>query len=143
MRFWDDESGAVQLTGSARLYAHMSRDELLKACVRLAKTPAVPEGRSQGDIVCFPAFAVPGGRLSCVCFLRGDKLHAVEFFVSAIGNRKRAAAERQRAFLFQCLRCTDPLPDDRGGVLFRCPFGTAMVATDPRCGDATLRLTYR
>lgn len=143
MRFWDENSGAFQLTGSVRLTAHMPENELLQACAGLAEASAAPKERAGGDFVCFPAFAVPGGRLSCVCFLRGGRLHAVEFSVAAVGNRKRATAERQRAFLFQCLRGVDPLPDTMGNVLFRCPFGTVLVATDPRCGDATLRMTYR
>ena len=37
----------------------------------------------------------------------------------------------------------DPARDSKRGVLLRCPFGVALVATDPRTGDATLRLTYR
>ena len=52
-------------------------------------------------------------------------------------------ADQQRALLFQCLRCADPSPDSKHGVLLKCAFGNALLATDPRTGGAMLRLTYR
>ena len=141
--FWDEASGALQLLEGARLHSHMHRQEVL--AVRqalLGDAPAQPPP-ADGAVVPMPAFAVPGGRLAGLCILHGDKLHAVELSVVSVGQRRRGTAEQQRAFLFQCLRAADPSPDSQRNVLLRCPFGTALIATDPRTGDATLRLTYR
>jgi len=143
MRFWEEDSGAVRLSKDARLYPHMPKSELLEACKALAGNAAGADGRADDAAVALPSFSVPGGRLACVCLLRGEKLHAAEFWVTAVGRRKRFTADQQRAFLFECLRANDPSPDSRRSVLLRCPFGAALVATDPRSGDATLRITYR
>jgi hypothetical protein len=143
MRFWEEDSGVTWLGKNTRLYPHMPKSELLKICAKLAGNAAEADGRAGGAAVTFPSFAVPGGRLACVCLLRGDRLHAAEFWVAAVGRRRRSTADQQRAFLFECLRATDPAPDSRRSVLLRCPFGAALVATDPLSGDATLRLTYR
>ena len=114
-----------------------------KAYRKLAGESSVADDLRAEPILTFPAFGVSGGRLACVCFLHGDKLHGVEFTVVGVGQRKRGTADQQRALLFQCIRAGDPSRDSKRGVLLRCPFGTALVATDPRSGDATLRLTYR
>lgn len=143
MQFWDENSGEVCLTDDARLYPHMPRQELLKAYRKLAGESSVADDLRAEPILTFPAFGVSGGRLACVCFLHGDKLHGVDFTVVGVGQRKRGTADQQRALLFQCIRAGDPSRDSKRGVLLRCPFGTALVATDPRSGDATLRLTYR
>ncbi len=143
MRFWEEDSGVVWLARNTRLYPHMPKKELLKACANLTGNGAEAEARAGDAAVAFPSFAVPGGRLACVCLLRADRLHAAEFWVSAVGKRRRSTADQQRAFLFECLRATDPAPDSKKNVLLRCPFGAALVATDPLSGDATLRLTYR
>ena len=142
MRFWNETTGELQFMNGSRLYAHMPETELLKARATLpgAAGFGVPPGETT---VPFPAFAVPGGRLSCVCFLKEERLWAAEIWVEGVGKHLRRTAERQRAFLFACLGAADPYPDSHGGVLLRCPFGTALVATDPRTGAATLRLTYR
>lgn len=141
--WWDENSGAVQLSDTVRLTAHMSRAELADAYAALAGTSLSKGGAPNDPIVPFPAFTVPGGRLACVCVLHGDRLHAVAFSVVGVGAKKRGTADQQRALLFQCLRGADPARDSKRGVLLRCPFGTALVATDPYTGDATLRLTYR
>ncbi|MCE5343829.1 MAG: hypothetical protein LLF96_09675 [Eubacteriales bacterium] len=140
MLFWNEATGEVRLSEKARLYAHMSAAELRQTRATFASEPAT---ETDAAIVPFPVFDVPGGRLSCICFLQGGRLHAAEFFVSGVGKHLRRTADRQRAFLFQCLRAADPYPDSRHGVLLRCPFGTALVSTDPRGGEASLRLTYR
>lgn len=142
MQFWDEDSGAVQLGEDARLYSHMTRQEVLRARAALAEGP-LPGGAQNEAVLAFPAFAVPGGRLACVCLMHGDALHAVEFSVVGVSPKRRGSADQQRALLFQCLRAADPSRDSKRGVLLRCPFGTALVATDPRTGDASLRLTYR
>ena len=143
MQFWDENTGAVQLNEEARLYSHMPRQELLKAYEMLGEKPPGGWAAAGESIMPFPAFGVPGGRLACVCVLHGDALHAVEFNVVNVGQKKRGTAEQQRALLFACLRGSDPARDSKRGVLLRCPFGTALVATDPHTGDALLRLTYR
>lgn len=143
MQFWDENSGEVRLGDEARLYSHMPRQELLKMLRKLDGGQTFAGELKAEPILPMPAFTVAGGRLACVCFLHGDKLHAVEFSVVAVGQRKRGTADQQRALLFQCIRAGDPARDSKRGVLLRCPFGTALVATDPRTGDATLRLTYR
>ena len=143
MQFWDENSGEVRLGEAVSLHAHMSRQDMLLALQKLAGD-ALRTGKLQNEsIVAFPTFAVPGGRLACVCFLHGDRLHATEFTVVSVGQRKRGTADQQRALLFQCVRAGDPSRDSKRGVLLRCPFGSALIATDPRSGDATLRLTYR
>ena len=143
MPFWDENTGAVQLGENARLYAHMPRQELLRAHAALADGAALPAELKTESVIPFPAFAVSGGRLACVCLLHGDRLHAVSFSVAGVGEKRRGTADQQRALLFQCLRGADPARDSKRGVLLRCPFGTALVATDPRTGDALLRITYR
>lgn len=143
MQIWDETSGEVRLSDSARLFAHMSRAELDQACSAISGDSAPAGDPSTDEIVPFPAFEAPGGRLACVCYLHGGRLHAVELWVAGVGQRKRGTADQQRALLFQCLRAGDPARDSKRGVLLRCPFGTALIATDPRTGDATLRLTYR
>ena len=142
MPFWDETTGAVQLTESARLAPHMTRQDVLRARATFADAAAAGDLKTEA-IIPFPAFAVPGGRLACVCLMHGDKLHAVSFWVAGVGQRRRGTADQQRALRFQCLRATDPARDSKRGVLLRCPFGAALVATDPRTGEATLRLTYR
>lgn len=143
MQFWDENSGEVRLMDDVRLYPHMPRQELLKAYRKLADTPSKADDMRAEPILTFPAFGISGGKLACVCILHGDKLHAVEFTVAGVGQRRRGTADQQRALLFQCIHAGDPSRDSKRGVLLRCPFGTALVATDPRSGDATLRLTYR
>ena len=143
MPFWDENSGVVTLGADARLIPHMSRKDTLAALAALAPFPADFCSETTGSMIPFPAFSVPGGRLACVCLMHGDRLHAVAFSVVAVGLRRRGTADQQRALLFQCLRAADPNRDSKRGVLLRCPFGTALVATDPRSGDATLRFTYR
>lgn len=143
MQFWDENSGAIQLSEDARLYSHMPRQEVLRARAALAADGPLPGGAQGEPVLAFPAFAVPGGRLACVCLMHGDALHAVEFSVVGVSPKKRGSADQQRALLFQCLRAADPSRDSKRGVLLRCAFGTALVATDPRTGDASLRLTYR
>ena len=143
MQCWDENSGEVRLQAQTGLQAHMSRRELLAARTAQGAEAALPAPDAGDMLIPFPAFAVPGGRLACVCQMHGDRLHAVEFTVVGVGQRKRGTADQQRALLFQCLRAADPARDSKRGVLLRCPFGVALVATDPRTGDATLRLTYR
>ena len=143
MQFWDENSGAVQLSEDTRLYSHMPRQELLKAYASLGEKPTAGYAAEGESILPFPSFGVPGGRLACVCVLHGNALHAIEFNVVTVGQKKRGTAEQQRALLFACLRGADPAKDSKRGVLLRCPFGTALVATDPHTGDALLRLTYR
>ena len=143
MRFWDENTGALLLSGKSRLVPYMPMEDVRNACRILTGQSAVLPDRVDEDTVCFPAFGVPGGRLSCICLMRGGTLHAVELQVAAVGKRARPDAGRQRAFLFRCLYGDDPAKDSQRGVLLRCPFGTALVATDPRSGDATLRITYR
>ena len=143
MPFWDETTGAVRLRGDMCLYPHMPRQELLRVRACLTDAPLAYELETNGAVLPFPAFAVPGGRLACVCVLHGEKLHAVEFWVANVGQRKRGNADQQRALLFQCLRAADPSKDSKRSVLLRCAFGGALVATDPHSGDATLRLTYR
>ena len=143
MQFWDENSGDVRLGEAAALHAHMSRQDLLLALQKLAGDALRAGDWQKRPILAFPPFGVPGGRLACVCFLHGDRLHAAEFSVVSVGLRKRGTADQQRALLFQCVRAEDPSRDSKRGVLLRCPFGTALIATDPHSGDATLRLTYR
>jgi len=143
MQFWDENSGEVRLMDDTRLYPHMPRQELLKAYRKFTDTSSQKDVLYAEPILTFPAFGVSGGKLACVCFLHGDKLHAIEFTVVGVGQRKRGTADQQRALLFQCIHAGDPSRDSKRGVLLRCPFGTALVATDPRSGDAMLRLTYR
>ncbi len=143
MQFWDENTGAVLLCEGARLYPHMPRQEVLRAQAVVSGGTALPGDMKTEAIIPFPAFAVVGGRLACVCLMHGDKLHAVSFSVAGVGQKKRGTAEGQRALLFQCLRGADPARDSKRGVLLRCAFGTALIATDPYTGDATLRLTYR
>ncbi len=140
MQFWNDTTGEVRLSPKTRLYAHMSVEELLQEHKAFANAPLAD---AEATVLPFPAFDVPGGRLSCICFLQSGRLHVAEFTVVGVGKHLRRTAERQRAFLFQCLRAADPYPDSHRGVLLRCPFGTALVTTDPRGGEASLRLTYR
>ena len=143
MPFWDENTGAVQLTADARLYAHMPGEEVHALCAAMVTEAgfyAPPAGEA---MVPFPAFSVPGGRLACVCLLHHERLHAVTFHVVGVGQRKRGTAEQQRALLFGCLWASDPSRDSKRSVLLRCPFGAALVTTDPHTGDATLRLTYR
>jgi hypothetical protein len=140
--FWDENTGAAQLADGARLYAHMPRQEVLRAFAAVAYAQPPAEYKTE-TVIPFPAFAVAGGRLACVCLLHNDKLHAVSFTVAGVGAKRRGNADQQRALLFQCLRAADPARDSKRGALLRCPFGTALVATDPRTGDATLRMTYR
>lgn len=143
MQFWDENSGVVQLNDNMPLLPHMDRQALLALYANLTGEPWPPNIAQNEPILALPAFAVPGGRLACVCLMHGDKLHAAEFTVVNVGQRKRGTADQQRALLFQCLHGNDPSKDSKRGVLLRCPFGTALVATDPRSGDAMLRLTYR
>jgi len=142
MRFFNGETGELLLGPDARLYAHMSAEALFRARTALG---GVPDGvlAAADEPVPFPVFDVPDGKLSCVCFLHDGKLSAVECQASDTGRHKRRTAERQRAFLFECLGVSDPYPDSLRSVSLRCPFGAALVATDPRSGEATLRVTYR
>ena len=143
MHFFDENTGAVQLCDGARLYPQMTRQEVLRAQAAVSGGAALPAEWKTDTAIPFPVFAVAGGRLACVCQMHGDKLHAVCFSVAGVGQKKRGTADGQRALLFQCLRSADPARDSKRGVLLRCAFGTALIATDPRSGDATLRLTYR
>jgi hypothetical protein len=142
MQFWDENSGMLQVSEKAALMPRMTRRELLAVYVQLTGEPPAWAWQAE-SVLPLPTFAVPGGRLAGVCFLHGDHLHAVELSVSCVGQRKRGTADQQRALLFECLRAGDPSRDSKRGVLLRCPFGTALVGTDPRSGDATLRFTYR
>ena len=143
MQFWDENTGAVQLGDDVRLYPHMTRQEVLRAQAAVCGGETRRGEWKTEAVIPFPAFAVAGGRLACVCLMHGDKLHAVSFSVAGVGQKRRGTADSQRALLFQCLRGADPARDSKRGVLLRCAFGTALIATDPRTGDATLRLTYR
>ena len=143
IQFLDENTGAVQLCEGARLYPQMTRQEVLRAQAAVSGGAALPGEWKTEAVIPFPAFAVAGGRLACVCLMHSDKLHAVSFSVAGVGQRRRGTADGQRALLFQCLRGADPARDSKRGVLLRCAFGTALIATDPRTGDATLRLTYR
>ena len=143
LQFWDEVSGAVQLGDGARLYSHMPRQEVLAAQALLAPDAAALRGMQNESTLPFPAFSVAGGKLACLCQMHGDKLHAVEFTVVNVGAKRRGTADQQRALLFQCLRCADPSPDSKHGVLLKCAFGNALLVTDPRTGGAMLRLTYR
>jgi hypothetical protein len=140
MQFWNETTGELRLSPKTHLYAHMPAEELWQVRKAFANAPPI---EAEALALPFPAFDVPGGKLCCICFLQGGRLHAAEFTVMGVGKQLRRTAERQRAFLFQCLHAADPYPDSHRGVLLRCPFGTALVTTDPRCGDASLRLTYR
>jgi hypothetical protein len=142
MRFFNGETGELLLGPDARLYAHMPAEALFRARAALGGAPDGMPSTLDGP-VSFPVFSVPDGKLSCVCFLRDGKLSAVECQAADAGRHKRRTADRQRAFLFECLGVSDPYPDSLRSVSLRCPFGAALVATDPRCGEANLRVTYR
>ena len=51
-------------------------------------------------------------------------------------------AAQQRALLFGWIGFADPCPDTMRCVLRRYAFGTAWIASDPRSGGASLRITY-
>ena len=154
MALWD-EQGSILMENGLLLWAHMSANELTGELRSAAKRQPDAFGPQMLDrierllgsdafdrVVPLPAMPVVGGELAPVCSFHGDRLHAVSFSVTAVGL-KPASADQQRAFLFECAHVQDPAPDTRKCVSLYCGFGSVVLSTDPRSGQAQMRLTYR
>ena len=55
MRFWDENTGALLLSGKARLVPYMPMEDVRNACRILTGQSAVLPDRVDEDTVCFPA----------------------------------------------------------------------------------------
>lgn len=86
--------------------------------------------------------AVAGGCLSAVCAVEDGVLARVSLEVSQTGGKLCPGAEKQRAFLFACLRLKDPCPDTRGCVRVRRGFGQVVLSSDPHTGRAAAVVIY-
>lgn len=138
MPFLDEQTGTLTFSEELSFIAHMPLEALLSLHEQWGG--ALPKGR---DILPFPAKAVDGGSVAPVCILRDGLLHEVRLFAACVGARNHPTAEQQRAFFFQLLSLRDHSPDSRRCSHITYPFGTVLIATDPRTGAALLRVEYK
>lgn len=140
MPFFDEEKGTLVFDSGLCLSPRMPLKELAR--VKGAQGAGAGEG-GKPAIVALPAQQAMGGRFAPLCLVEGGQLRAVTLTVLSIGQRTRPTADQQRAFLFGCVAAKDPCPDSRRNCEIRCGFGTLLLTTDPRLGQAWLRVEYQ
>lgn len=134
MPFLNMDSGDLVFSDGFCLRAGMSAQEL-------TADQAVPPLDGEA-VLLLPARGVRGGSVAPVCEFQHNGLCRVTLAVDTVGGRTERNAGRQRAFLFSLLCLRDPCPDTRRCVRVRCPFGEALLFSDPYTGYASARLLY-
>ncbi len=94
-------------------------------------------------VYCLPGLLVEGGRLGAACTVDEAGLHTVRLTVASVTGRQQTPGERQRAFLFERFRLSDPCPDTLQTVRIKAAFGKLTLYTDPVTGQAGALLEYR
>jgi len=132
----DETSGKIALTDTVSLWANMPRKRLIAGLEEITGKPCVPDDPQHAAMLSSGALAFGGAAASCLCSFSLGRLRSVVFY--PLGG----TAAEQRALLFRCIGTPDPCADTMRSVLRRYAFGTAWIATDPRSGGASLRITY-
>ncbi len=133
---WDETSGRIALTDAVSLRPNMPRKRVLESLETLTGTPCETDDPQHAGMAASGAFPFLGMEAACVCSFSQGRLRAVE--LSLLGG----SSALQRETLFAFLGRPDPCKADRQSVRIRYPFGAIWVTTDPRGGDASLRVTY-
>ncbi len=133
---WDENTGKIALADGVTLWPQMPRRKLIAELETLTGKPCRVDDLQHASVLSCAAFPFCGGRAACLCTFHRGRLHTVELYPAA------GTAALRRALLFRFLGAQDPCPDTPRGVLRRFAAGTAYVATDPRGGGASLRITY-
>lgn len=132
MALLDWETGALRFSDGLRLWPAMPASELSQ------RLSGAERALWRSD-----ALAVAGGSLSAVCMVEDGVLARVALEVDQTGGKLNPGAEKQRAFLFSCLRLKDPCPDTLGCVRVRRGFGEVILSTDPHTGHASAVVIYK
>lgn len=136
MCVWNEDSGRIALSDAFSIWAGMPRKRLQAILEEFTGSPCYTDDPQRASVLSTRALSFGGTEVACLCSLRLGRLRAIEFH--PIGGT--AAEQRKRFFGF--IGKQDPCQDTMHSVLLRYPFGTAWIATDPRSGDASLRITY-
>ena len=134
MRFFSPESGEMQFQSGLRLRGGMPVEQM---------DPHLRYGGHQEAVYCLPGLLVEGGSLGAVCVADENGLRAVRLTVASVTGRQQVPGERQRAFLFERFRLSDPCPDTLQNVSISAPFGRLTLYTDPVTGQAGALVEYR
>jgi hypothetical protein len=132
----DETSGKIALTDAFSVWAGMPRKKLLTGLEELTGKPCVLDDPQRAAVLASSAFSLCGLKAACLCTFHLGRLRSIE--IHPVGG----TAADQRRLLFQLIGIQDPCLETMQGVLKRYAFGTAWIDTDPRSGDAALRLTY-
>ncbi len=133
---WDENTGKIALADGFSLWAQMPRKTLIAGLETLTGKPCRTDDAQHATVLSSAVFPFCEGMAACLCAFHRGRLHIVEFFPQG------GTAAQQRARLFRFLGVGDPCPEPPRGVLSRLPLCTAFVATDPRGGASSLRITY-
>ena len=120
----------------------MRRDALESMLADALGAPPPREETPDGEAFFLPLCEASGGSLAPVCQLTDGRLSAIWFWVQRLPSGRRDATE-QRALLFACLGRDDPARGEPRAVVLEYKSARAMIATEPRAGDAVLRISYR
>ena len=134
MTFFDPETGRLCFEDGLCLQGGMDVRQI---------DPHLRFTGTQEAVYCLPALAVEGGRLGAVCTADETGLRRVMLTVASVTGRQQTPGERQRAFLFERFRLSDPCPDTLQNVRITAPFGTLTLYTDPVTGQAGALVEYR
>jgi hypothetical protein len=133
---WDENSGKITLADGVTLWAQMPRKKLIAGLETFTGKPCRTDDAQRASVLTSASFPFCEGIAACLCAFHMGRLHTVELYPAG------GTAAQRRARLFRFIGVQDPCPDTMRGVLSRFALGTAYVATDPRGGGSSLRITY-
>lgn len=133
MRFFNPETGEMLFSDGLCLRGGMPVDAI---------DPHLCYTGTQEAVYCLPALAVEGGSLGVVLTADRDGLRTARLTAVSVTGRQQTPGERQRAFLFDLFRLSDPCPDTRQNVRLKAPFGRLTLHTDPVTGQAGALVEY-
>ena len=134
MTFFNPDTGELCFAGGLCLTGNMDVQAI---------DPHFRYAGQQEAVYCLPALAVEGGSLGAVCMVDKNGLRSVRLTVATITGRQQVPGERQRAFLFERFRLSDPCPDTLQNVRIKGAFGSLTLYTDPVTGQAGALVEYR
>ena len=132
----DETSGKLALSDAFSLWANMPRKRVIDGLEAISGKPCALDDAQHATMASSGAFVLDKAALSCVCSFHLGRLRSLVLYPQG------GSAAEQRALLLAIIGAQDPCPDPAPPALLRYTFGTVWISTDPRSGNASLRITY-
>ena len=132
----DENTGEITLSDTFSIRGSMPWKQLQKGLEIHTGKHCFVDHQRKPSVILSHMFAMEQLQAAGICSLQNGELRVITFHVTG------GAADEQRKALFRWIGAPDPCPEMMPNVCLRYPFGTAWIATDPRSGDMSLRITY-